>query len=343
MTNENPEISIIIVNWNGKKFLKKCLDSLRNQTYQNFEIIFVDNGSNDGSVKFIKVNFPEIKIIENKNNLGFAAGNNQGIKESTGKYIFTLNNDTTTDNNCIENIIKPMKNDNSMGMVAPKILSLRNKKIIDSVGGLLLSYDGIAKGNGRNEIDNGQYDENKEILFPSACAALYNKRMLDEIGLFDEYFFAYCEDADLGLRGRTAGWKAISAPNAIIYHYYSGTTESHSPLKAFLVERNHILFAIKNLPLIMVLALPATTIWRFTIQFFGIIANRGSASKLAKKSSLLILFTILIKAYSNIFLKAPVFFKKRFIIKKQQKITNYEFRQLLKKFHIPIKKIALID
>ena len=225
MASPLPLVSVVIVNWNGLRFLDGCLSSLFNQSYQDFEVIMIDNGSADGSVEFVKSNFPRTVIIENKENLGFSAANNQGIKVARGKYIATQNNDTVADKNWLSNLVNLAESSESrVGMWAPKILSIKEPSKIDSVGGLIIYKDGIARGRGRGKEDKGQFDKVEEILFPSACSALYRKDMLDEVGYFDEDFFAYGEDTDLGLRGRLAGWKAFSAPNAIVYHHYSGST-----------------------------------------------------------------------------------------------------------------------
>jgi len=336
----NSLASIIILNFNGKKFLKDCFKSLRNQTYQNFEIILIDNGSTDDSVEFIKKKFPEIKIILNKENLGFAYANNQGFKIAKGKYFITLNNDTKTDEKWLENLILVAENDNKIGMVASKILSLKNPSLIDSVG-VEICLNGMSRGRGRIEIDNGQYDRVEEILLPSACAALYRKKMLEEIGFFDDKFFAYCEDTDLGIRGRIAGWKAFLAPNAIVYHYYSGTAGKYSPLKAFLVERNHFWLVIKNFPLKLILFYPFFTFWYYILHFYGILINRGSSSKFLKSFSLWSLLWSILKAYPLAFCGLFKVLDDRRKIKKQQKISNKDFYLLLKKFRLSFKEVTL--
>ncbi|MCK5506827.1 MAG: glycosyltransferase family 2 protein, partial [Thermodesulfovibrionia bacterium] len=174
-----PLISIVIPNLNGINYLPGCLSSIREQTFKEFEVIVVDNGSTDGSVEFIKAGFPQTLIIENRENRGFAAANNQGIKVAKGEYIATLNNDTEADRDWLANLYNAAVSSNERtGMWAPKILSLERRDRIDSVGGLLLYRDGIAKGRGRLEKDTGQYDKARDILIPSACCALYSKKML---------------------------------------------------------------------------------------------------------------------------------------------------------------------
>ncbi len=333
-----PLVSIIVLNWNGEKYLKDCLTSLENQTYSNLELILVDNGSKDNSVKFVRKNFPRIKIIENRKNLGFAVGNNKGIRLARGKYIFILNNDTKIDKNCLEGLTEAAEKDNKIGMLAPKILSFKNPKSIDSVG-LNIYLDGMARGRGRTEIDEGQYDQIEEILLPSGCAALYRKKMLEEIDLFDENFFAYCEDTDLGLRGRLAGWKAILVPHAIVYHHYSGTTGKYSRFKAFLVERNHFWVALKNFPLILLFLIPFYTIIRYFFLIYGILTYQGPGTKF--ESSKFKLFFILIKAHISALWGIPAVLRKRKLTQKNKKLTDKEIYNLLKKHSLKVSELTL--
>jgi len=335
----SPLVSIIIPNLNGKRFLKGCFSSLNEQTYQNFEIILVDNGSTDDSVNFVKKSFSKVKIITNKKNLGFAQANNQGFEIAVGEYIVTLNNDTRTDREWLENLVSTAEKNKRIGMCASKILSLKNPSIIDSVG-VNICLDGMSRGRGRLETDKGQYDKTEEILLPSACAALYRQKMLQEIGFFDNSFFAYCEDTDLGLRGRLAGWKAVLASQAIVYHYYSGTSSKYSPIKAFLVERNHFWLVIKNFPPGLVLFLPFFTLWRYFLQLLSLLIGRGSSSQFVRNFPFWHLLYSVFRAYFSALKGLPRALKQRFKIKKQQKISNREFYSLLKKFRLNFKELT---
>lgn len=335
-----PLASIIIPNYNGKHFLDECLRSLQDQTFNNFEIILVDDGSSDDSIEFVKSRFPKVKIIINKKNLGFSKTCNRGIKSAKGKYIILLNNDTGVDKKWLEKLVSAAEENSSIGMCASKILSLKNPSLIDSVG-VNICLDGMSRGRGRLEEDKGQYSEIEEILLPSGCAALYRKEMLDEIGFFDEDFFAYCEDTDLGLRGRLAGWKAILVPDAVVRHYYSGTAGGYSPLKAFLVERNHIWVVLKNFPMRLILLLPLFTFWRYLFQFYGILIRRGSSSKFVQDFSFWRIPLVIFRAYFSALWRLPEILIQRRKIKKQQKISNKEFCLLLKKYRLGIKELAL--
>lgn len=160
-------------------------------------------------------------------------------------------------------------------MVAPKILNFYDRDEIDSVGGLVVCQDGIGQGRGRGAKDRGQYDGLDEILMPSGCAALYRRTMLDDTGLFDERFFAHCEDTDLGLRGRWAGWDAISSPKAIVYHKDSASSGASSPAKMRLVERNHFWAALKSLPIQSLLCLPIYNCYRYLLMAYAVATGKG--------------------------------------------------------------------
>lgn len=339
-----PKISIVIVNWNGIAFLKDCLESVHRQNYPYFEVIVVDNGSTDNSVTYIKAAFPKTIIIESKKNYGFAVGNNRGIKVAKGKYIVTLNNDTKLADDCITKLIHSAEDsEGSIGMWAPKILSMQDPHLIDSVGGLIIYPDCIAKGRGRLEKDMGQYDGLKEVLIPSACAALYRRKMLDQIGLFDEAFFSYCEDTDLGLRAKLFGWRTLSVPEAVIYHYYSGTAGKYTPFKAYLVERNHIWVALKNLPLRYLLLTPFYTIWRYIIQAYGITVAKGAGGKFTEESSSTKLLFILLRAYLGSVRKLPSMLFKRKHIQRMRTVPIKEFGECLKRYRLSAAELVLKD
>ena len=165
-----PLVSVIVVNWNGKASLDDCLSSLRNQTFLDFELIVVDNGSTDGSVEIVRSHFPDCLIIRNTSNYGFARGNNQGIEKAKGKYIALLNNDAEAESHWLEELVKVAEEDHRIGMLASKIYLQGGHKIIDNVGHLIYR-DGLNRGRGRLEADHGQFEQ--EVLFPRGCASLY--------------------------------------------------------------------------------------------------------------------------------------------------------------------------
>lgn len=238
-------ISVVVLNYNGRRYLKKCISSLSVQSYGDFEVIVVDNGSTDRSVEYLKTHFPQVKIVRNETNLGFAGGINAGIEHAEGKYILTLNNDTQADMNFVERLAEVMDSDKAVGMCASKMLFLDGR--INSTG-ICLSRSGAAWDRGMFEPDEGQYEELEEVFGPCAGAALYRKEMLDEIGLFDEDFFLYMEDVDLAFRARLAGWRCIYVPGAEVYHFHGGTAGFGSDLAVYYGNRNIVWYTLKDFP-----------------------------------------------------------------------------------------------
>ncbi|MDD3977829.1 MAG: glycosyltransferase family 2 protein [Methanomicrobium sp.] len=238
-------ISIIIPNYNGKQFLKNCLNSISDQSYFEKEIIVIDNGSSDGSSDYIKENFPEVILIENSENLGFTGATNQGIRHSKGDYICTLNNDTISGYHFLKYLQKAIESDKDIGIVASKMIFPDGR--INSAG-MCISRSGAAWNRGMFEEDCGQYEKPEYVIGACAGAALYRKSMLDEIGLFDEDFFMYHDDVDLSFRACLAGWKCLYCPKAVVTHINSATSGFESEFSIYHGNRNIIWFAVKDLP-----------------------------------------------------------------------------------------------
>jgi GT2 family glycosyltransferase len=300
----------------------------------------VDNGSVDGSPVYIKKEFPLVRLIELKENSGFAEGCNIGIRASGGDYVALLNSDTEVEPQWLEDLYKSASKNETTGMVASKILLDRDTREIDSAG-MLIYPDGIGRQRGRGEIDEGQFDKEEETLYPSGCAALYKREMLNEIGLFDKDFFAYCEDTDLGLRGLRAGWKAVLAPKAVVYHKYSGAAGAYSVFKALHVERNRIWVALKNFPLTWLLLAPYFTLKRYIVQAYGIVVARGSASKFRESQPPAVIMSTIVRAYLSAIKGLPMMLKKRMGIKR--KISSREFIKLMKRYCISVSELVLKD
>jgi len=232
---------IIIVNWNGLLFLNDCLTAAEQQTYENYEIILVDNGSTDGSIDFVRHNFPKVNIIELGENYGFAKANNIAMREALHKkinYISLLNNDTKADKRWLESLVYVSKMNEKIGMCASKMLLMSDPSIIDSTGHVFLS--GKIGDRGHGEIDSGQYDHKLDVIGACAGACLYKREMLEDIGLFDESFITYCEDAELSWRAHNRGWKAKYVPDSIVLHRHGGTTKSSQALDQAMIEQSTI-------------------------------------------------------------------------------------------------------
>lgn len=245
-----PKVSIIVLNWNGKNHTVECLNSLSKLDYSNYEVILVDNGSSDGSVDFLKSKFPNICLIENKRNLGFAEGNNVGVRHAmkTGAdYVLLLNNDAVVDGAFLKELVLIAERDEKVVLVGPKIYNYYEKNIIESAGYSQSILKSKTFPIGYREEDKGQYDEPKEVDFISGCAMLVKKNVVKDYGVFDSDFFAYCEDQDLCYSVTKRGDKIMYAPKSRIWHKVSASTGGYkSPISVYLFTRNRIRFVLKQ-------------------------------------------------------------------------------------------------
>lgn len=244
------KVSVVTPNYNGEKFLKTFFDSLNCDSEYIGEVIIVDNGSSDKSKDFININtfdFPVV-LIENSQNLGFAPAVNQGISKAKYEYIFSLNNDTELKKGSIGRMVDLISSSDDIFSVQAKMLQYDNKELIDDVGD---EYNLLAwtKKTGENHNSN-EYVDVKEIFSSCAGAALYKKSLLEEIGMFDDNFFAYMEDVDLALRSRINGYRNLLCPEAIVYHIGSATSGSrYNEFKVRLAARNNVWVVYKNIPI----------------------------------------------------------------------------------------------
>ena len=339
---KRPEISVIIVNLNGEKYLGDCLQSLAVQTFRDFEVVIVDNGSTDGSLTLVKNKFSWVRVIPLSKNTGFAKGNNTGFEASSAKYVATLNNDTIPDREWLKALYDAAELDNAIGMVASKIFLGKEGKELDSAG-MLIYPDGMSRQRGHGQTDGGQFNKIEDVLFPSACAALYRREMLDLIGFFDEDFFSYCEDADLGLRARLAGWKANFAPGALVRHLYSQTGGIYSEFKAFHVERNHVMVLLKNMPLAYIMCSPLYTLWRYVIQVYGLLTGRGSVARFAEGHQKSALIKIIVRAYCSVLRDIPLLLRKRKAVWQGRHIGTKDYSNLLRLHRISAAELMLRD
>jgi GT2 family glycosyltransferase len=339
MDSQSPLISVVILNWNGNQVIETCLHSLEKQTYRPIEIIVVDNASTDGSVDIVRQTFPRANVIVNDRNLGFGGGNNVGIRAARGRYIMMLNNDTRLDSACIEELKTSIEKDAAYGACASKILLEFEDNLIDAAG-IVVCPDGLSIGRGRLEKGD-RYDEEAEVFFASDCACLYRREMLEDIGLYDEDFFAYADETDMGWRAQLAGWKCIYCPKAVVYHFHSASAGNYSPFKAFLVERNRIWVGIKSFPVSALIWGQAYTFWRYVLQAYGAFAGKGAAGRFTSDFSKWELVKILLKVYLSIGKQWSLMLEKRKTIQKKKRISNREFYRILKRFGISAKEIAL--
>src|SRR3989338_7606720 len=191
--NKHPKIAIVILNWNGKTDTKECLNSLKNITYPNYEIILVDNGSVDGSVEMLEKEHPEIMLIKNKENLGFTGGNNVGIKkalEHNADYVLLLNNDTIVEPDFLGTMVGVAEQDASIGIIGPKIYYYSLPYVIWSAGGKYISFLGKARTNGINQTDGPEYNVQKKVSWVTGCAMMIKREVFEKIGLLKEQYFS---------------------------------------------------------------------------------------------------------------------------------------------------------
>lgn len=246
------KLTVIIPNYNGKHFMRPCLDSLKNQTYKNFDILIVDNASSDGSIAYLAKYYPDIKIISLNKNYGFSKAVNEGIKNSNTPYILLLNNDTTVDPRFIEEMLNAIQISPRIFSVSSKMIQMYHPEQIDSAGDF---YTVLGWGFGRGkDHPSTQYTKNSSVFSACAGAAIYRRSVFNLIGYFDELHFAYLEDIDVGYRARIYGYLNTYCPTAKVFHVGSGTSGSkYNAFKVKLSARNNIYLNYKNMPLLQLI------------------------------------------------------------------------------------------
>ena len=240
-------VTVVIPNYNGKKYLDDCLKSLKKQSYQEFKVIIVDDGSTDGSQDHIKKKYPQVELIELSENTGFANAANVGIKAADSEYVFLLNNDTMCDENALENLIRVMENKKKLFSAQAKMLKMKEPHEIDDCGDLYCAL-GWAFTPGKDK-DNRQFARRESVTSACAGAAIYRKSYFDTVGYFDEAHFCYLEDVDLGYRARLFGYANVMEPSAVVYHVGSGSSGSrYNEFKVELTAGNNLYLIYKNMP-----------------------------------------------------------------------------------------------
>jgi GT2 family glycosyltransferase len=240
-------VTVVVPNWNGERFLRTCLGSLRLQSFEEFETVLVDNGSTDGSVALASRDFPEVRVLPLPENRGFSAAVNAGIQASGAEHVALLNNDTETDPGWLEALVEAADAYPEAGFFASKLVDFYDRRILDGAGDVL-RRSGLPYRLGHGEPDRGQYDAATYVFGACAGAAMYRRSMLDDVGLFDEDFFANCEDGDLSFRAQLAGYRCLYVPTSAVYHMGSATFGKRTPTSTRLGTRNSLCLLVKNLP-----------------------------------------------------------------------------------------------
>jgi GT2 family glycosyltransferase len=225
-----PKVVIVVLNWNGKRVTAKCFESLKAIDYSNYEILLVDNGSTDGSQQYFRAQYPEIVLLENEVNLGFAEGNNVGIRHAMNgraDYVLLLNNDTLVHAKFLSELVHVAERDSSIGFVGPKIYYRDwhgQRDVIAFAGGCVNLWIGKARNIGEGEKERGQYEEIKEVSYLQGSCLLVKREVVQRVGLLDSTLFAYWEETDWCMRGRHAGYASVFVPSAKIWHEVAAST-----------------------------------------------------------------------------------------------------------------------
>lgn len=276
---QTPSVAIVILNWNGRKFLEKFLPSVTSSGYYNKKIIVADNASTDDSIQFLKENYPQIKIIQNSINEGFAKGYNTALKQVTADYYVLLNSDVEVTPNWITPVVELMESDNLIAACQPKLLAYNNKNQFEYAGasGGWLDKFGYPFMRGRIfddcETDIGQYDDVQPCFWASGAALFVRSSVYHELSGLDEFFFAHQEEIDFCWRLQLAGYKVYVQPASVVYHVGGGTLPKGNSLKTFLNFRNNLIMLAKNSAF-------TTALWKipFRMKLDAISAWRGLLS-----------------------------------------------------------------
>ncbi|HXP87163.1 MAG TPA: glycosyltransferase family 2 protein [Bryobacteraceae bacterium] len=342
-----PQVRVIVVNWNRRELLRACLESLARQTHPFFEVVVVDNGSSDGSPELVRemaAAFPvPLRLIANIVNRGFCAANNQGMEGAEGPFIALLNNDAEAEPGWLDALVAAISTGDdagaSVGMAASKILVWEDPRRIDKCGHLIYP-DGQNRGRGSGQLDHGQFDTLDETLWPDGCAAMYRRAMLMEIGGFDEDFFAYADDAELGLRARIAGWQCFYTPHAVVRHHRGATLGLGSARRLKLIERNRVLLVVKLFPWNLLWANGAYFMARIGAGLWAALRNRGELrhypNPAGKAGAGLALLWGTVSALPLI----PSMWTKRRAFRKLRRLSPAQIRELLMRHRIGLRELS---
>ena len=246
------EVSIIIPNYNGGSFIRDCIDSLKIQSYRDFEIIVVDNDSKDGSADIVENEYKDVRSKRLDQNYGFSRAVNEGLRMSGSPFVLLLNSDTRAEEGFVEALVGTIKRDDRIFSVASKMIQMKDPDKLDGAGDLYSAFGwAYARGKGRSSAG---YTREARVFAACGGAAIYRRSILDEIGWFDEFHFAYLEDTDIGYRARIMGYRNIYCPEARVYHVGSGVTGSrYNDFKIRISARNNMYVIMKNMPALQVI------------------------------------------------------------------------------------------
>ena len=317
--------------------LRECLASLEGQSLRAWEALVVDNSGTGAAAGCAG---ERVRVLHNSRNVGFGAAINQGLRASSAPYIATLNDDAVTHPDWLEALVQALERRPDVGMCASQVRFYGEPRL-DSAG-MLMAADGSSKqrGHGRPPED---FPAAEEALFPSGSAALYRRSMLESLGGFDDAFFLYCEDTDLGLRARWAGWKCLYVPQAVVEHHYSHSAGAASPLKAYYVERNRLFVLVKNFPGNMLLRAPLASLARYFWHAVFLLEGRGSAARFrAGGHAGPKMLWYVTRAHLSLLWHGRRLWRERRRIRAQARITPAVFRHLVRGHAIGLRRVAAL-
>ena len=332
-----PTVTVVVPTLAADDALAECLASLERQTFSDFEVVVVDN-SGRCAVKAGVNGAGRVRVIANERNLGFGAAVNQAYRQSSARYLAVLNDDAAAEPRWLEALLEAIEPRPDVGMCASQVRLVGKGGVLDSAG-VLLCGDGSSKQRGHGEAA-GSYARTEEALLPSGSAALYRREMLEEIGLFDESFFLYCEDTDLGLRARWAGWECLYVPDGGVQHRYSQSAGRASELKAYYVERNRLFVIFKNFPLTAIALVPFYAMARYFWHFVYALGGRGKAAEFGREGSVLRLPWIVIRAHLELLARWRGVWHARRGMKRR--LTARQFRRLMRRYAIGPRQVAAL-
>lgn len=282
---KQPLTYIIILNWNGWQDTAECVDSCLKLTYFDFRILIVDNGSTDNSVSLLRARFPDIELIQTGNNLGFAGGNNSGIRHATdhgADYVWILNNDTIVDPSALSELVNAAQLNDTIGIVGSKIFFYSQPEVIWFAGGWLQYWRGTNGHIGQLEKDEGRYDEPAEVDYITGCSLLIRREVITKVGLMDERFFLIFEEVDWNQRVKEHGYKILYVPTSKVWHKVSMSIGADTPAYFYYLVRNSLLFTRKHKPIY----LPLVTLGRL-MDILSLFSRRRFSAARAAFSGLL--------------------------------------------------------
>ncbi len=326
-------VTVVVPTLAAGEPLAACLVSLARQTFSDFEVIVVDNSGQRAAEQHNRV-----RVIVNDRNLGFGAAVNQAFRASSAPWLAVLNDDAAAQPGWLQALLRAVESRPEVGMCASQVRLAEDGRL-DSAG-MLICRDGSSKQRGHFEPPES-YARQQQALLPSGSAAFYRREMLEEIGLFDESFFLYCEDTDLGLRARWAAWECLYVPDAVVEHRYSHSAGKASMLKAYYVERNRLFLAVKNFPIADLLLIPAYSAARYFWHFAFAMRGRGKAADFQREghgAAKLPLYVL--RAHLALLGRIASLCGQRRNIKRR--LTPKQFRLLIRQFSIGPRQVAAL-